>query len=109
MNEKCNLHPHIVYLALSSNVKVGVTRKTQVPTRWIDQGAVSALEIIEAPNRYLAGIAEVALKNLVADKTNWRKMLKNELDEDNLLELRDSLWAHIPDEAKPYFLKENTQ
>lgn len=105
---KVQLAPHIVYLALSSNVKVGVTRKTQVPTRWIDQGAVAALEILEAPNRYLAGIAEVALKNLVADKTNWRKMLKNELDEDNLLELRDSLWACIPDEAKPYFLKENS-
>ncbi len=103
------LAPHIVYLALSSNVKVGVTRKTQVPTRWIDQGAVAALEIIEAPNRYLAGIAEVALKKLIADKTNWRKMLKNELDSDNLLELRDTLLEHLPEEARPYFLTSNTK
>lgn len=103
------LAPHVVYLALSSNVKVGVTRKTQIPTRWIDQGAVAALEIIEAPNRYLAGIAEVALKNLVADKTNWRKMLKNELDEVNLLELRDTLLNYIPEEVKPYFLKNNVK
>ena len=70
------LKPHIVYLANSSNVKVGVTRKQQVPTRWIDQGAHEAIEIVEVPNRYLAGITEVALKEHVADKTNWRKMLK---------------------------------
>lgn len=107
--KKVQLAPHIVYLALSSNVKVGVTRKTQVPTRWIDQGAVAAIEIIEAPNRYLAGIAELALKKVVADKTNWRKMLKNELDQVNLLELRDTLLDYIPDEVKPYFLKENTK
>jgi hypothetical protein len=50
---------------------VGVTRK-QVPTRWIDQGAIEA-SIVEVPNRYLAGITEVALKNYYADKTNWRK------------------------------------
>ena len=54
--KRVQLQPHIVYLANSSNVKVGVTRKTQVPTRWIDQGAQQALEIVEVPNRYLAGI-----------------------------------------------------
>ena len=63
------LKPHIVYLANSGNVKVGVTRKGQVPTRWIDQGAHEAIEIVEVPNRYLAGITEVALKEFVADKT----------------------------------------
>ena len=101
------LSPHIVYLALSSNVKVGVTRKTQVPTRWIDQGASSALEIIEAPNRYLAGIGEVALKAFVADKTNWRKMLKNEIEQEDLFEFRDKLSQYIPKEVKPFFLSEN--
>lgn len=105
--QEVQLAPHIVYLAVSSNIKVGVTRKTQVPTRWIDQGATAALEIIEAPNRYLAGIAEVALKEFVADKTNWRKMLKNEIDEGNLFEIRDKLSEYIPEEAKPYFLGEN--
>lgn len=102
--KQVQLAPHIVYLALSSNIKVGVTRKNQVPTRWIDQGASSALEIVEAPNRYLAGIAEVALKDFVADKTNWRKMLKNEIEEEDLFEFRDRLSAHIPEEVKPYFL-----
>ena len=85
-----------MYLALSSNVKVGVTRKTQVPTRWIDQGASFALEIVEAPNRYLAGITEVALKKHISDKTNWRKMLKNEIADIDLVDLRDELAEYIP-------------
>ena len=101
--KKVQLQPHVVYLALSSHVKVGVTRKSQVPTRWIDQGATAALEIIEAPNRYLAGIAEVALKEMVADKTNWRKMLKNEVEATDLFALRDQLADYVPDEVKPYF------
>ena len=62
------LKPHIVYLANSSNVKVGVTRKSQVPTRWIDQGAHEAIEIVEVPNRYLAGITEIALKSIIRIK-----------------------------------------
>jgi hypothetical protein len=64
------LQPHIVYL-----VKRGKSRgdsKTQVPTRWIDQGAIEAVSIVEVPNRYLAGITEVAL-NYYADKTNGEK------------------------------------
>ncbi len=78
--KKMQLQPHVVYLANSSNVKVGVTRKAQIPTRWIDQGAHEAIEIVEVPNRYLAGITEVALKEHVSDKTNWRKMLTNQVD-----------------------------
>lgn len=103
------LKPHIVYLALSSEVKVGVTRKSQVPTRWIDQGAHEAIEIVEVPNRYLAGITEVALKEHVADKTNWRKMLKNDIEDANLLEWRDKLKQYIPDEAKEYFIANNSE
>jgi hypothetical protein len=103
------LQPHIVYLANSSNVKVGVTRKQQIPTRWIDQGAHEAIEIVEVPNRYLAGITEVALKNYVGDKTNWRKMLKNDIEDENLLEWRDKLKEFIPDEAKQYFIENNSE
>ncbi|HHM01474.1 MAG TPA: DUF2797 domain-containing protein [Caldithrix abyssi] len=105
--KEVQLKPHIVYLALSSNAKVGVTRKTQVPTRWIDQGASAALEIVETPNRYLAGITEVALKKHVSDKTNWRRMLKNEIGDTDLFELREQLKAYIPEEARPYFLESN--
>ena len=107
--KKVQLQPHIVYLANSSNVKVGVTRKSQVPTRWIDQGAHEAIEIVEVPNRYLAGITEVALKDYVGDKTNWRKMLKNDIEDENLVEWREHLKSYIPNEAKDYFIESNTE
>ncbi|MEE9349330.1 MAG: DUF2797 domain-containing protein [Flavobacteriaceae bacterium] len=106
--KRVQLQPHIVYLALSSNVKVGVTRKPQIPTRWIDQGATKALAIVETPNRYLAGITEVALKKYVSDKTSWQKMLKNEVLDTNLIEEKEKLYQYIPEETKPYFLKSNT-
>ncbi|OIQ21862.1 DUF2797 domain-containing protein [Lacinutrix sp. MedPE-SW] len=107
--KKVQLQPHIVYLANSSNIKVGVTRKTQVPTRWIDQGAHEAIEIVEVPNRYLAGITEVALKDYVGDKTNWRTMLKNDIVDENLVDWRNNLKQYIPDEALEYFIENNTE
>ena len=107
--KRVQLQPHIVYLANSSNVKVGVTRKSQVPTRWIDQGAHEAIEIVEVPNRYLAGITEVALKDHVADKTNWRTMLKNEIKDEDLILWRDRLKRFIPVEAKDYFIENNSE
>jgi len=97
------LKPHIVYLANSSNIKVGVTRKSQIPTRWIDQGAHEALVLVEVPNRYLAGITEVALKNHVSDKTNWRKMLTNNITDVDLKAEKERLSAFIPDEIKQYY------
>jgi len=107
--KKVQLQPHIVYLANSSNIKVGVTRKSQVPTRWIDQGAHEAIGIVEVPNRYLAGITEVALKEYIGDKTNWRKMLTNEVDDEDLVAWRNRLRPYIPEEAAPYFLENNTE
>ena len=106
--KRVQLQPHTVYLALSSEVKVGVTRNTQVPTRWIDQGAVQALPILETPNRYLAGVAEVALKNHFSDKTNWQKMLKNEVPNANLFEEKSNLKQWLPEEVLPYFIEEDT-
>ena len=106
--KKMQLKPHIVYLANSSDVKVGVTRKSQVPTRWIDQGAHEAIEIVEVPNRYLAGITEVALKNYVSDKTNWRKMLTNDIVDVDLVAKKEELSKYIPEEAKQYYLSKNT-
>lgn len=103
------LKPHIVYLANSSEVKVGVTRKTQVPTRWIDQGAHEAIEVVEVPNRYLAGITEVALKEYVSDKTNWRKMLTNDITDADLIAEKEKLSAYIPEEAKEYYIKNNEE
>lgn len=101
--KKVQLQPHIVYLALSSEVKVGVTRGSQIPTRWIDQGAVQAIPIVEVPNRYLAGITEVALKKLYSDKTNWQKMLKNDFIPADLIKEKESLKYIIPTESQPYF------
>lgn len=105
--KKVQLQPHIVYLANSGNVKVGVTRKTQIPTRWIDQGATQALEILETPNRYLAGIAEVALKEFISDKTSWQKMLKSHNSTEDLLAVKQKLQEKIPEETKPFFLEKN--
>lgn len=68
--------PHIVYLANTSGLKVGITRGTQIPTRWIDQGATQALPIFKTVTRFQVGLIEKALSTFVADKTNWRNMLK---------------------------------
>ena len=103
---RVQLQPHIVYLALSSEVKVGVTRKTQVPTRWIDQGAEKAIAIVEVPNRYLAGITEVALKNHFSDKTNWRKMLTNDIVTTDLIQEKIKVQNLLPQEVTEYFFSE---
>lgn len=103
--KEMQLQPHVVYLANSSEVKVGVTRKAQIPTRWIDQGAHEAIEIVEVPNRYLAGITEVALKSHISDKTNWRKMLTNEIEDVDLEAEKEKLAPFIPEEVKPYYIQ----
>ena len=91
------LSEQVVYLSLTSGVKVGVTRSSQVPTRWIDQGAISALELARTHNRYTAGLMEVALKQHLADKTNWRKMLSGSMPEDvDLLEEKQRLIPLVP-------------
>jgi hypothetical protein len=78
-----------------------------VPTRWIDQGAIQAIPIVEVPNRYLAGITEVALKNQYADKTNWQKMLKMNPETSgplvDLIKEKASLKYLIPKEAQEYY------
>lgn len=85
--------PHYVYLANSSGVKVGITRHTQIPTRWIDQGAVQALPILKVASRYISGLAEVAIAEHVSDKTSWQRMLKNMQEPVDLLAKRDELLA----------------
>jgi len=70
--EQFCMQEHIVYLANSSGLKVGITRHSQVPTRWMDQGAIQALPIFSVSTRQLSGLVEVIMKEWVADKTNWR-------------------------------------
>ena len=102
--KKMQLQPHIVYLALSSHLKVGVTRDNQIPTRWIDQGAHEAVSILSVPNRYLAGVGEVALKTILSDKTNWRKMLQNDFEPIDWSEAIHQAVDHIPKDLKPYII-----
>ncbi|TFH51632.1 MAG: DUF2797 domain-containing protein [Lysobacterales bacterium] len=87
------MRPHVVYLANSSGVKVGITRETQVPTRWIDQGATQALPIARVASRRLSGLVEVAFKEHVSDRTDWRRMLKGEPESVDLNASRDALFA----------------
>lgn len=101
--KKVQLQPHVVYLAVASDLKIGVTRKTQIPTRWIDQGASFAVPVLEVPNRYLAGVTEVALKNHYTDKTNWRKMLQNQVLETDLQEAVLKSKILLPQETFEYF------
>ena len=85
--------PHYVYLANSSGIKVGITRGTQIPTRWIDQGAGQALPIFQVANRLQSGLLEVVLKKHVSDRTDWRKMLKFDAEPLDLKSIRDELLA----------------
>jgi hypothetical protein len=85
------MQDHIVYLANSSGLKVGITRHTQIPTRWIDQGAAQALPIVRVKTRQQAGLVEVIFKQYVADKTNWRNLLKGEPETIDLAAERDNL------------------
>lgn len=85
------MQPHIVYLANSSGLKVGITRATQVPTRWIDQGATQALPIFGVQTRRQAGLIEAALKAHVADRTDWRRLLKGDAPTLDLVAARDGL------------------
>lgn len=88
---------HLVYLANSSGIKVGITRASQVPTRWIDQGAVQALPILRTATRQQAGFVEDLLRQQVADRTNWRAMLKGDVELLDLPAIRDRLLANAAD------------
>src|SRR5690554_1907892 len=106
--EKNHNQPHYVYLAATDVVKVGVTRSAQIPTRWIDQGASEAIILAETPNRYLAGVIEVALKSEFTDKTNWRKMLRNDVDEN--IDLEETKWQLeelLPEDLAQYISEED--
>ena len=113
--EKCRcdkgscMQDHIVYLANSSGLKIGITRATQIPTRWVDQGATQALAIIRVRNRLQSGMLEVLIKQQIADKTNWRDMLRGvakpldlNLEADNILDRFRSEIDEIKDRYNPF-------
>jgi len=89
--EKYCFTDHFVYLSNTSGVKVGITRGTQLPTRWIDQGATQGLPIFRVQTRYQAGLIENCLREHISDRTHWQKMLKGNSDPVDLPALRDEL------------------
>lgn len=99
---KHHVQPHYVYLALSSGIKVGITRGTQVPTRWIDQGASAAIILAKVPYRRLSGEIEVALKAHYSDKTIWQRMLKDEVLDADLLVKKAEAKSFLPPELQQY-------
>ncbi len=105
--QQMQLQPHVVYLAKTSDIKVGVTRQSQVPYRWIDQGADQAVVIMKTPNRFLAGKAEVTLKKHITDKTGWQKMLKGIKTNKDLLEVKNQMKDLIPEDLQIYWSKDD--
>lgn len=94
------LQEHIVYLANSSGMKVGITRHTQIPTRWIDQGAVQAIPIYRVSNRHVSGLVEVIIKNHISDRTDWRKMLKGDPEPMDMVAQRNKIDALVSKELE---------
>ena len=88
---------HVVYLANSSGIKVGITRATQIPTRWIDQGATQALPIMRVATRQQSGFVEDLLRSQVADKTNWRALLKGDAVPVDLPAVRERIFEACAD------------
>lgn len=103
-HQQCH-QEHVVYLANSSGLKVGITRVKNMPSRWIDQGATQALPIFHTQNRYQAGLVEVALKAFVADKTNWRTMLKGNVPSIDLVAEKKSLLSQAEKDLLPMLKK----
>lgn len=95
----CMKH-HVVYLANSSGVKVGITRASQVPVRWIDQGAIQALPVFNVASRQLSGFVEQLFRQKISDKTNWRTMLKGNVQPINLKDVRDQLFSAFSEEIQ---------
>lgn len=101
--------PHYVYLSRTSDIKVGVTRSTNLYSRWIDQGATEGIRLAETPYRQLAGKIELSLKEYLADKTAWQAMLKGECsDKSSLLEKKNQLLDRLPEDIHS-FISDNDQ
>lgn len=105
--EEHDLIDHFVYLAASPDLKVGVTRHHQVPVRWIDQGAGSAVILAKTPNRHIAGVMEVWLKQFFSDKTNWRDMLQNKPVDIDLQERKREAFNLLTPELRKYYFPES--
>jgi len=93
------MQKHFVYLANSSGLKVGITRGNQLPTRWIDQGAVQALAVFQVSTRYYSGLLEVLYKKEISDRTQWQRMLKGQVEAVDLLHKQQALYEQFSDQV----------
>lgn len=91
---------HVVYLANSSGLKVGITRASSLHTRWMDQGASQGMAFFQVNNRHQAGLLEVIFKKHISDKTNWRQMLKVDADTQDLAGKSQQLLEQTHQERK---------
>lgn len=105
--KKFELQPHIVYIAITSSPKIGVTQERQIFTRWMDQGAIQIIKIARTPNRYLAGIIEISLKEKISHTTNYINMVKNNYQKTDLIKLKNTLKQNIPKSLQNYFINED--
>jgi hypothetical protein len=106
--ENCLVNQY-VYLAFSGGLKVGVTRYHQIPDRWVDQGANKAIKLAVAENRYTAGLIEIALKKILADKTNWRKMLMGNDENISLIPEKEKALEYLKDKDILFTIPDNTE
>lgn len=107
--EHC-LIDHFVYLAWSGGLKVGITRYHQIPTRWLDQGATRTIKVCRTANRNMAGLVEVELKKILADKTNWQAMLKGlENNSISLLEEKGKAINFLSDKGLQFIVEEDVE
>ena len=106
-SQKYCLSNQYVYLSITSNLKVGVTRFSQIPNRWIDQGAHHAIKFAKVPNRYLAGMIEVEISKYISDRTQWRKMLQGNYEQIDLIKKKNELASLLPSKYQKYLITDN--
>ena len=103
-SKKYCLSDQYIYMSFTGNLKIGVTRHTQIPTRWIDQGATKAIILCKTPNRYLAGVIEVYLKQFYSDRTHWIKMLSGKFEEPDFDQCYLEAQTHLKTKFSKYII-----
>ncbi|MCB0339905.1 MAG: DUF2797 domain-containing protein [Bdellovibrionales bacterium] len=99
---------HVVYLANTTGLKIGITRRGQELTRWGDQGALQAVVLAIVPERYVAGLLEVDMKGQVPDKTSWQKLLKGEFQKVDLLSERERVRGLVSPRYQEFLVQDSS-
>lgn len=91
------MQPHLVYLANSSGLKVGITRDGQQLGRWQDQGALQGRLLARAKTRQAAGELEVQLAKTFGDRSQWRALVSGDADPVDLAAAAAQARELVPD------------